>query len=149
MDYGRQVSRLFKLRWRRLDRAALDDPQLARPGVYVISISSRALSGATVTEELVHYVGMTVSVGGLRHRLRAFLRGSQGVVGHSGGYRLSSLRRRSHAISFAAQPLDAETHKDDRTSNDLRTMGHIACLEYYLLAHIKKCVGKEPQLNRK
>ena len=149
MEYGRQVSSLFKRRWRRLNRAALDDPRLARPGVYVISCSRRARPGDVVTEELVHYVGMTVSVGGLRQRLRAFLRGSQGIAGHSGGYRLSGLRRVPSTISFAVHPLDASTHKDDRTSNDLRTMGHIACLEYYLLAHIKKCVGKEPQLNRK
>jgi hypothetical protein len=40
-----------------------------------------------------------------------------------------------------------ETRKAQRTAEDLEKMGEIARLEYYVMAHIKRNLGREPELN--
>ena len=134
--------------------SVLNKPGIRFPGVYVISYSGAAVPGMRVTPKHVDYVGMTVSVGGIRSRLNQFLRATEGTSGHSGGLRLYRGQSKTPVdekvnFLFAFQYFPAETKKTFRTANDLRTMGHVACLEYYVLAHIREQCGREPRLNRK
>lgn len=49
----------------------------------------------------------------------------------------------------AVVTIPTETRKEIRTERDILKMGRVAELEYAMLAHIKKCTGFEPLLNRK
>ena len=63
-------------------------PHLKEPGVYVIAISNKNISGKKfkLIKEII-YFGMTNSNGGLKNRLQSFDNGIKGGNGHGGAQR--------------------------------------------------------------
>lgn len=152
MDYEDQIRSLLAQRWVKLDPQLGGVPE--QPGVYVISHPGKSLNGKNILARQIYYVGMTVCKGGLKRRLNLFLKSAKGGVGHSGGRRhhksapkLLSAQHHSFHVAYKACP--AQVNKAERSAKDLRMMGHVACLEYFLLALVKEQCGAEPPLNRK
>lgn len=59
----------------------------------------------------------------------------------------SQLKTRKR-LYVAALTIECESDKVDVQPNDLRLMGHVACLEYYAIARIAQRIGKKPALNK-
>ena len=81
------VSRLFRLRWVALDAEALARPDLRYPGVYLLAFTSGDIAGSKVTPDQVLYAGMSNSAGGVRARLKQFIKGIEKNGFHSGAMR--------------------------------------------------------------
>jgi hypothetical protein len=155
MNFDEEVDSILERRWRPLSTAALKEPYMVHPGVYLISCSEKMRQDTPLMLTEVDYVGMSVSAGGLRQRLVQFLRATTGKPGHSGGLRLHGLTSvqplptAAAPLMFVCKAYPAEVRKTARNAVDLRTMGYVACLEYFLLAHIRAHRGDEPRLNQK
>lgn len=161
------VKQLFSKRWSTLlddhdkSLALYDDPTIIHPGVYIIAYSEKALQNQEIELGDVFYVGMSNSTKGVKGRLKQFVNGIQGEGMHSGGQHFKreyaemqpfhSFSRANNGKRFfyAFLSIRCQVIKKHRTSNDLRKMGEVACLEYYALAHIKDSLGTEPELNKK
>ena len=147
---------LFDSRWRRLheDYSRLENGQY--PGVYLLAYTMDNLGGKRVEEEDVFYVGM--SHAGVKPRLRQFIDGLEKRRGHSGamgffveytggrGYSTLSSKKTFFVTSLSIPCCSAKRKRD---AEDLRRMGQVAALEYYVLAHIREKLGREPELNKK
>ena len=101
---------------------------------------------------------MTNARNGLKQRLSQFYTGINKGVAHSGGNRFfrdylegvpfEDVRLRENFwVAYLALPCNVK--KSERTQDDLRMMGKVVCLEYFVLAKIKKVKGEEPELNLK
>lgn len=151
------VSRLFRLRWAHLTSEALARPDLIYPGVYVLAFTSEKIAGETVRPDRVLYVGMSNSAGGVRSRLKQFIKGIEQNGYHSGAMRFyrehcrgepfARLKTRKR-LYVAALTIECEGDKVDAKPIDLRLMGHVTCLEYYAIAQIAQKTGKKPALNK-
>jgi hypothetical protein len=151
------VSRLFRLRWVPLNSEALARPDLIYPGVYFLAFTFEKIAGATVKPDQVLYVGMSNSAGGVRSRLKQFIKGIEQNGYHSGAMRFyrehckgepfAQLKTRKR-LYVAALTIECEGDKVDARPKDLRLMGHVACLEYYAIARIAQRTGKKPALNK-
>jgi hypothetical protein len=156
------ASRIFSEKWETLPP---DTRVIARmfkggmAGVYLLAYpnADKDLSGNRVKSSDVYYIGMTVSKSGLRGRLKGFIRSANGKSRqHSGGVEFFRQNRsRSYANTYRRRPLffvtfsiECCTTKSEATANDFYEMGNVACLEYYLVAKVKKAIGKAPPLNR-
>ena len=128
------------------------------PGVYLIAWTNENLSGQKIKLEDIFYVGMSNARKGLSSRLKQFINGVEKNNGHSAGMRF--FKEYSNNVSYSQLGLDkifyivaytfqCDVNKNTRTPKDLRIMGEICRLEYFLLAHIKEKIGKEPELNKK
>jgi hypothetical protein len=156
-DIEALVSELFRQRWLSLDPAALARPNLVYPGVYLLAFTSEKIAGASVKPNQVLYAGMSNSAGGVRARLKQFIKGIEQNDFHSGAMRFyrehcgarpfSQLKTRKR-IYFATLTIECESDKFDARPDDLRLMGHVACLEYYAIARIAQKTGKKPALNK-
>jgi hypothetical protein len=154
---SQQWTHLLKQQARRF--AALPNAQY--PGVYLIAYSGRNLEDQPIVLEDIFYVGMSNSDGGVRERLRGFINGIEKYRSHSGAKRFYKLYAQQQPFSIfsranggkqffvASISIPCEVTKAKRTSDDLRKMGEVARLEYYVLAHIKNILGTEPELNKK
>lgn len=148
---------LFEKRWMPLDQA-FSGSSLKMPGIYALAYSDQMLSGRRVSMKDIFYIGMSNSAGGVKQRLKQFRAGIESGTGHSGGNRF--FRDYSHSAPFSKVQsgkkfyvvtvmLECSTQKLSRNSEDLRQMGHIACMEYYALALVRDQMGMEPKLNKR
>jgi hypothetical protein len=80
---GERVDTPLASKWSNLDDAC-SDQNLRFPGVYILAHSDRQLSGKQVELENIFYVGMSVSAGGVRQRLKQFKAGIERNCCHSG-----------------------------------------------------------------
>jgi hypothetical protein len=152
------VARLFREPWTNLHAAdALARPDLRFPGVYLLACTGAAIDGARVKPRDVFYVGMSNAGSGVRGRLRQFMVGIETGAMHSGAVRFFREYGRERAFSkakdgkrfyFAALTLPCVSDKAAASAADLRTMGHVACLEYYAIAHVTARTGRKPVLNK-
>ena len=159
MDYEREIDRLLAGTWAVLSPTALDQEVCRFPGIYVLAYSESVQPNDPISPEDILYVGMSNARGGLRGRLRQFLAAAgDGKSRHSGGRRLFSnlqgrrpiLKSKSpEKLLFGCVAFECNVDKRTRQASDLRTMGHVACLEYFVLARVKEVCGSEPALNRK
>ena len=160
----RLIKNLFAKIWVRLDddSGRLRDSQY--PGVYVLAYPhdgawgrrKRELAGQPVREEDIFYVG--VSHAGVRKRLRQFIDGLENGGYHSGAKRFFHQvangtpyskfeSQKPFFVAFVSVPCTAV--KPVRSPLDLRKMGVVAELEWYVLARVKEKTKAEPWLNKK
>jgi len=151
-----RVKNLFASNWRSLheDYSRLENGRY--PGVYLLAYTTEELEGKKVEEKDVFYVGM--SHAGVKPRLRQFIDGLEKRRGHSGamrffteytggrGYSKLSSKKTFFVTSISIR---CSSGKKKRNAEDLRKMGQVAALEYYVLAHIREKLGREPELNKK
>jgi hypothetical protein len=128
----------------------LEFPLIKCPGVYLVAISSINLEGELPSFADVHYVGMTVSKGGLAQRWRNFDRAINDSNGkHSGGRRIlkalgpySKWERELFVSAFAIDAKFQET-----SVKNLITKGIVTYLEYETMAKVFTKTGKLPEFN--
>jgi hypothetical protein len=151
------VRSLFGETWASLHpRGSLARPALRFPGAYILAYSEAELDGAAVAAQDVLYVGMSNAAGGVRHRLKQFLDGIEKKRQHSGAMRFYreycgdqpfSKAKTGKQLYFAAVTVPCVSNKVTATAGDLRLMGLVACLEYYVIAHVVEVAGRRPPLN--
>ena len=128
------------------------------PGIYLLAFTDKGIEGQTVDPIDVFYVGMSNARKGITSRVKQFINGIEKNGSHSAGMRF--FKERSKNISFSecshserfyivSLTMPCDVNKHTRTPKDLKMMGEICRLEYYLLAYIKYKTGKEPDLNKK
>jgi hypothetical protein len=164
MDLSSHIDEILKKTWVDLHNQVadsfrhLDGSQY--PGVYALAYTNANLDGQVVEPKDIFYIGMSTSRGGVRQRLKQFLRGIERSHGHSAGNRFflehangnpwSEFKHgndgKKFYVVFVSIPCKVE--KEERTADDLRKMGNVAALEYYMIAYLKECLGKEPELNK-
>ena len=146
-----QLIDLLSGNWVGLDDACADS-NLRYPGVYLLAFSERQLAGTKIEVRDVFYVGMSIARNGVKQRLRQFRDGIERNDHHSGAMRFY----RDHANGLAFSKLKtvnrfyaaARVTQCERVSaDDWRDMGHVACLEYYVVAHVVAETGEVPRLN--
>jgi hypothetical protein len=126
------------------------------PGVYVLAYSDKALAGQPVEAEDIFYVGM--SNASINQRLSQFIRGIEDGKHHSGAGRF--FHEYAKRIPYSQLPntkvffvafitIPCIVDKKSRKAQDLKKMGEVARLEFYILAHIKEKLLVEPELNKK
>ena len=161
------LNELFNRTWVRLDddSAKLIDAQY--PGVYILAYPDEKFLGHRVNEDLagqpirpedIFYVG--VSHAGVRKRLRQFIDGLENGAYHSGAKRFfmivanrtpysTFLEKKPFFVSSISVPCTGL--KTARLPLDLRKLGVVAQLEWYVLAKVKEQTEQhqEPWLNKK
>jgi hypothetical protein len=166
-DVDRLVEDLFARTWARLDDDSAKLPDSQYPGVYVLAYADEKLlghpvkgdlTGDPVTEAEIFYVG--VSHASVRKRLRQFANGLEDGGDHSGAKRFFiTVANRTPYSSFAKRKpffvasisVPCTCLKAARSPMDLRKMGVVAQLEWYVLARVKERAKtkQEPWLNKK
>jgi hypothetical protein len=152
----RLVDDLFAKTWIPLhdDSVELSDSQY--PGVYVLAYDNQDLAGAPVIEDKIYYVG--VSHAGVRKCLRQFKGALEDGHHHSAGGRFFKEVAKGTRYSLFAQrkpfcvasiSIPCTVLKVHRLATDLRKMGIVAQLEWYVLARVREKTNKEPFLNKK
>lgn len=128
------------------------------PGIYLLAFTEKNLAEEIVIPSDIFYVGMSNARKGLTSRIQQFINGIEKNGSHSAGMRFfkeiskgTAFSKCNHLENFYMVSLafKCDVNKITRTSNDLKIMGDICQLEYYLLAHIKEITGSEPKLNKK
>ena len=128
------------------------------PGVYLLAWTDNEIENTRPKISDIFYVGMSNAKGGVKGRLKQFINGIEKNTSHSAGMRFFKEYCHNKPFSstnsiknfyFIPQCLKCNVTKEERTPNDLQTMGEVARLEYYLLAHIKENNKNEPELNKK
>ena len=128
------------------------------PGIYLLAFTDKNLEGEIVKPSDIFYVGMSNARKGITSRIQQFINGIEKNGSHSAGMRF--YKENSKSIPFSkcshlekfyivSLAFKCDVNKATRTPNDLRIMGDICQLEYYLLAHIKEITNEEPKLNKK
>jgi hypothetical protein len=126
--------------------------------VYLLAYEARSLAGKPINIGDVYYVGMSNAAGGVKARLKQFKKAIETGHGHSAGKHFymrhkgtpfSKLRVRER-FYFAALCLPCVSLKKNAPPSDFKKMGHVACLEYFAIAHVqsKRADRKVPALNR-
>jgi hypothetical protein len=166
-DANRLVEELFARTWVRLDDDSAKLPDSQYPGVYVLAYADEELlahpvkddlTGDPVTEDEIFYVG--VSHRGVRDRLREFTDGLEDGGHHSAAARFFDMvAKRTPYSSFpqrnpffvASISVPCTSLKAARSPMDLRKMGVVAQLEWYVLARVRERAKakREPWLNKK
>lgn len=128
------------------------------PGVYLLAYQQKLAAKRPIDDlELVFYVGMSRAKGGVKTRLKQFLDGIESNISHSAAKRF--YRDYANSTQFSkfegrkkffvcVKTIKCNPNKTVRTPADLRKIGEIVCLEYFLLAAIKEEIGREPHLNQ-
>jgi hypothetical protein len=147
-----QVTTLLKRKWVTLT-AACADRELRYPGVYLLAWSPRPLRGKRVKVEDVIYIGMSTASNGVQGRLQSFRGGVETNTRHSGAERFYEVFAGNQPYSklntkncFYAATLVIPC-EERQTPSDWRSMGHVRCLEYYVLARVLQKMRKLPRLN--
>ena len=128
------------------------------PGIYLLAFSDRNLEGEVVKPSDIFYVGMSNARKGLTSRVQQFINGIEKNGSHSAGMRF--YKENSKGIAFSeckhlekfyivSSTFKCDVKKLSRTPDDLRIMGDICRLEYYLIAYINEVTNTEPNLNKK
>jgi hypothetical protein len=150
------VGELFRSRWTPLHSDQHSNVGFRNPGVYLLAYSSKRLEGQRVQINDVYYVGMSNSRGGVTARLKQFKNALERGYGYSAGDYCYKQNKRPFSklgnrrkFYFVAWCIDV-SRKSDLTPGQLRKMGHVTCLEYYAIAHVKARSRKRavPPLNR-
>ena len=149
------LEKLFAQKWVNLHESYEDLEDAQYPGVYLIAYSDEHLSGQTVTEDKVYYIGM--SHAGVAKRLEQFIDGLEDGKHHSGADRFFETNRSTpysqlpnrKTFFVAAISVPCITDKNKRQPDDLRKMGEVSRLELYALARIREECKSEPDLNKK
>jgi hypothetical protein len=146
-----QVTTLLSSSWRILSDACADR-ELRYPGVYLLAYSERQLTGMRVEVEDVFYVGMSTALNGVLQRIRQFRDGVERNDHHSGARRF--FREYSGNLPFSKLRTNKRfytatlvTECGRQNASDWRSMGCVACLEYYVVARVLEKTGKLPPLN--
>jgi len=157
-DIGQLVKDLFNSRWARLDDDSVKQlPDSQYPGVYVLAYTDRKLLGLQVRENAIFYVGVS-HMQGVRKRLRQFRDGLEDGDHHSGAGRFFKEVAKQTPYSELAQrklffvtsiSVPCESRKAVRSPMDLRKLGVVAQLEWYVIARVKEKTTHEPWLNLK
>lgn len=119
------------------------------PGVYLVALSTQSLVRVAPQWEVVSYIGMTNSVGGLISRWQQFDRAVRGKGGHSGGNLM--FKRKGHRETWeeelfvTAKAVECEVSR--AAPEDLHQMGIVAYLEYDAFARYSARVGGRPPFN--
>jgi len=104
------------------------------PGVYLIAISNKELSGIKPTYDDVSYIGMTNSKNGLCGRWSQFNRSIHGKTGHSGGNtvykKLGHYDNWPKGLKLYVSSMSVECNTSNPTEDDLLKMGWVTYLEY-------------------
>jgi hypothetical protein len=123
------------------------------PGIYMVAISNKDLSGQRPQYEDVSYIGMTNSHKGLQGRWYQFYQSIRGKSGHSGGntvYKvLGHYDTWQENLFVCALPVICNPVSP--VENDLVEMGKVAFLEYDAFAVFFKAIPdlKKPRFNKK
>jgi hypothetical protein len=122
-----------------------------------LAYSDKNLKGRPTKEADVLYVGMSNAQGGVRSRLIQFRNGIEKYGTHSGAMRFYREYQRNIPHSrlkkplnffYAALSIECISEKAKAAAEDLRTLGHVACLEFYAIARIREKTGRPPPLNK-
>ncbi len=157
VDMEGLVSEFFTKKWTNLHTNIKDIGSIDQSGVYALAWSSDNLEGMPIDIPDIYYVGMSCSKGGVRQRLKQFISGLESGKSHSAAMRFFRDVQNGTPYSQYSGPkkfympattLECEASKKHRKPDDLRTMGQVTCLEYYLIAHCLDQLGKEPDLNK-
>ena len=134
------------MRWEERDKYSLK----YFPGVYIIAVTNKMLSGKTPSWNDVVYIGMTNSIGGLSNRWRQLDRSINGKFGHSGGksiYQdLGSYKKWRKSLYVAAMGIECDVKEP--TGKDYIKMGWVAYFEYEAFSQYFKEIGKHPKYNK-
>ncbi len=158
MTVAKEIERLLARKWAPLERGLPSQEGAKQIGAYLLAYSPQDLTGRDIHLEDIFYVGMSNSRGGVRSRLGQFLDAIEDGEGHSAGNRFYkeylhetpfSEAKTGKAFFVAITTFPCVVEKSKRTPKDLRRMGDVARLEYYVLAHIREAIGCEPELNKK
>lgn len=157
-EIDRLVSQLFSKSWTGLHSSeSFVRPDLKFPGVYLLAYTESDIEGAPVSARDVFYVGMSNARSGVRGRLNQFRAGIEKNGLHSGAMRFFreygrnkpfSIAKSGKRFCFAALTLPCVSDKAAAKAEDLRAMGHVACLEYYAIAYVAAQTGRKPALNK-
>ena len=151
-------TQLFSGSWTDLHATgALATPELKFPGVYLLAYTDDPIEDKRVNARDVFYVGMSNAAGGVGQRLKQFKRGIENCGRHSGAMRFYrdyghnrpySKSKSKRRFYFAALTLPFVSDKAAARPIDLKSMGHVACLEYYAIAYVASRTGRRPALNK-
>ena len=133
----------------------LERDQLSRlkwPGVYVLAISGRDISGEVFEWfEDITYIGMTNAQGGLKGRLQQFDRTIGGKEGHGGACRFchkhGDYKVLVRKLYVCVKPIECDVKSG--LAKDFRRMGEVAKLEYDCFAEYVQRFGGLPEFNDK
>lgn len=151
-----EVETFFASRWKPINEVSLIPNKF--PGNYLIAWSSKNLAGKVVLPDDVEYVGMSNQKGGVRQRIRDFVKCTEGKTGHSGGITFYkkycdgtplSMLNHPNKLYFVEMTFSCNVLKLTRTPQDLLIMGRVCLLELELLAYIRHYTGWEPVCNTK
>ena len=152
------IQRLLSQKWVELQTGITFLQDGNYPGVYLLAYTDKDLKGEDIDLTDIFYVGMSNSRGGVKQRLKQFINGIEKDVPHSAGKRFReeytngipfSRMKPQKTFFVASISIPCVVEKAKRTPKDLRKMGEVARLEYYVLAHIKEALKREPELNKK
>ena len=121
------------------------------PGVYILAITRKNLSGSRANVEDACYIGMTNNQKGLAGRWYQFDRAIHGKRGHSGGNtvyaELGHYSKWNKRLYVAAVPVPCNTR--DPSPKDYILMGVVAFLEYAAFAKFRRMRSKrsKPEFN--
>jgi hypothetical protein len=153
-----EIQQILSKKWKPLLENCKNIEDGNYPGIYLLAFTDRNLEGEIVKPSDIFYVGMSNARKGLTSRVQQFINGIEKNGSHSAGMRF--FKENSKGIAFSqcnhlekfyivSSTFKCDVNKLTRTPNDLRIMGDICRLEYYLLAHIKEVTNAEPNLNKK
>lgn len=122
------------------------------PGVYAVAITNERLHARPFSWlAVIRYVGMTVSVAGLKGRLKQFDTTLRGRIEHGGAdrvrFRYRDYDRLKPRLFVAAAVMRCDI--TDLSPRSLRCMGDVVKLEYTCLAEYHQQFGRLPQFNDK
>lgn len=153
-----EIQQILNKKWKPLLENSKNIEDGNYPGIYLLAFTDKNLEGETVKPSDIFYVGMSNARKGLTSRVQQFLNGIEKNGSHSAGMRF--YKENSKGIAFSecnhlgkfyivSSTFKCNVNKLTRTPNDLKIMGDVCRLEYYLLAHIKEITNSEPTLNKK
>lgn len=157
-DMEKEIKKIMNKKWELLPKNLRNIKDGNYPGIYLLAFTYKNLKGKNVELKDIFYVGMTNARKGLTGRIQQFVNGIEKNTSHSAGMRFyeeysngipfseSNQRKKFYLVSLG---FECNVNKSNRKPNDLRIMGEICRLEYYIIALILEKTNKEPELNKK
>ncbi len=153
-----EIQLILNKKWKPLLRSNKNIENGNYPGIYLLAFTDKNIDRKIVKPRDIFYVGMSNARKGITSRVQQFINGIEKNSSHSAGMRFFKEDSKGLAFSkynhlkkfyIVSLTFKCDVNKLTRTSNDLKIMGDICRLEYYLLVYIKEITKKEPQLNKK
>lgn len=154
----KEIQQILNKKWKPLLEHYKNIEDGYYPGIYLLAFTDKKLDNEIVKPSDIFYVGMSNARKGISSRIKQFINGIEKNGSHSAGMRFFKENSKGNAYSkcnhlenfyMVSLAFKCDVNKETRTPNDLKIMGVICQLEYYLLAHIKEITGSEPKLNKK